>query len=789
MRSYKYLFNLFFCIFLSIKSIDASDANNIEYVKDEIFIRFHDTATETQREALAKSYSLVKIKSFFITKAILYRIEGKVDAKDLVLLLNENPFIKYADLNRKGYELQSMGESEPLFSNQWYLSGDYLGIKTNTIKWKEAMSIYSSKKEVGVAVIDSGIANYHPDLVNVRGGMTAEQNGIPNQDDDGFGLIDDGFGWNFVDSTPYPEDDYFHGTLVAGIIAGDSKNQIGITGIAPDSFIVPLKVMSATGDNALVSDLRLLSAIEYSVIVGVKIINLSMKFISPLQYSQVLQDAAFELSNQYDSLLICAAGNDTLDNDSLPLYPASYDGDAIISVAASDIDNSLAPFSHYGKNSVDLAAPGVAIFGPTISKRIIAYDGFDNDNGWTWGSGPYNQSNYRWSFFTAPSDGSTWVTDSDWDVYGNPLNYTASTNNFLSSPWIDLTSVSVPKLSVKIYHDLAQNWLLGSHDLLHFEISTDEINWYPIGLPVYGTTLYPGRIYNFDLRAFGGNYVKIRFRLATDSFYQADGVFIDDFMITGVSPFSYSGSEFEFSQGTSFAAPIVSGVAAMLLSHRPELSTQDVRKIILQSVTKVDGLADKVASGGIINAYEAIKLADAWQIESDTPQSFTLSSSVSPENSGTTTGSGSYQSGSAVSISASPQTGYQFSHWSDDASGSQNPLSITINQDTSIIANFSEIDESNEWSNASNLGNGWKSFSWFGSFYETNSNWIYHLKLGWIYRHGDNLSSLWFYSSKLGWIFTSNTLFPYLYVYQSSAWAYLQDDQLFSWANSSWSKI
>jgi hypothetical protein len=260
-------------------------------------------------------------------------------------------------------------------------------------------------------------------------------------------------------------------------------------------------------------------------------------------------------------------------------------------------------------------------------------------------------------------------------------------------------------------------------------------------------------------------------------------------MITGVSPFSYSGSEFEFSQGTSFAAPIVSGVAAMLLSHRPELSTQDVRKIILQSVTKVDGLADKVASGGIVNAYEAIKLADAWQIESDTPQSFTLSTSVSPQNSGSATGSGSYQSGSSVSISASPQTGYQFSHWSGDASGSQNPLSITINQDTSIIANFSEIDVSNSWSSSSNIGNGWKSFSWFGSFYETNSNWIYHLKLGWLYRHGDNLTSLWFYSSKYGWLFTSKNIFPYLFRHSKDSWIYLQDNQLYSWANQSWTAI
>jgi len=779
---------LIFIVFGVFSPLHAEKENS-SYVIDEIFIRFEENCTEPQREAVLKRYKLTKVRSFYITKAILFRIESEIDASELVQTINKLPIVKYADLNRLGYETLSTGINEPNFSLQWYLSGDYLGNETSTISWKEALEIYSPKQSIGVAVIDTGIANSHPDLANMRGGMIAEQNGFPNRDDDGFGLKDDAFGWNFVDGNPDPEDDYFHGTLVSGIISGDPGNNLGITGIAPDSFIVPLKVASATGSDAIVSDLRLLSAIEYSVIVGVKIINLSMRFLSPLQYSQVLQDAAFELSENYDSLLVCAAGNDSMNNDLTPLYPASYKGDAILSVAASDQQNSLCPFSHYGVNSVDLAAPGEAIYGATVSKKIVAYDGFDFDSGWTWGSSFSNQSNYRWRFFTAPSDGKTWVTDSDWDSFYNPLNYTAYTNNYLKSPWIDLSSTLVPKLAVKIYHDLAYNWLLGSYDFLHFEISIDDVNWYPLDQPIYGQTPYPGRFYNFDLSTFGGYYVKIRFRLDTDGVLQGDGVFIDDFTISGVAPFSFSGNEFQYSQGTSFAAPIVSGVAAMLLSHRPELSTQDVRKIILQSVTKVDGLADKVASGGIVNAYEAIKLADTWEIEPTSPEYYSLSSSPSPSNAGSISGSGSYASGTTISISATPTSGYEFSHWSGDASGSSNPLSFTINQHTNIIANFSGINDSNAWSSASEITNDWKSFSWFGQFFETSSNWIYHLKLGWLYRHGDNLTSLWFYSSDHGWLFTSKNIYPYLFHHTNNSWLYLKENRLFSWANQSWSAI
>ena len=421
------LLSIFFSVFLN----SYSQSPDGGYVTDEIFIRFKDSVSEQEKNTFAQINQLRKIRSFFITKAILFKVESGKDASEVVNSLNENPIIKYADLNRIGYKPQSIGVNEPGFPYQWYLSGHYLGNESSTIKWKEAMEIYSPKKSVGVAVIDSGIANYHPDLVNMRGGMIAEQNGFPNLDDDGFGFEDDAYGWNFVDDNPYPEDDFFHGTLVSGIISGDPSNGIGITGIAPDSFIVPLKVMSATGSNAIVSDLRLLLAVEYSVMVGVKIINLSMKFISPLQYSQVLQDAALELSENYDTLLVCAAGNDSLNNDLSPIYPASYEGDAILSVAASDQLNSLSPFSHYGVSSVDLAAPGEAIFGATVSNEIVVHERFDFDNGWTWGSSYLNQSNYRWSFFTAPSDGQTWVTDSDWDLFYNPLNYTAYTDNYL----------------------------------------------------------------------------------------------------------------------------------------------------------------------------------------------------------------------------------------------------------------------------------------------------------------------------------------------------------------------
>jgi len=174
--------------------------------------------------------------------------------------------------------------------------------------------------------------------------------------------------------------------------------------------------------------------------------------------------------------------------------------------------------------------------------------------------------------------------------------------------------------------------------------------------------------------------------------------------------------------------------------------------------------------------------------------SYSLSTSSSPSNSGTVSGDGTYNSGSTISISATPSNSYQFSHWSGDAYGSSNPLSFTINQDTNIVANFSvtgtnNTSDNNSWSSAVNLGNGWRSFSWFGEFFEVSQNWIYHENMGWLYQFGNNLNSLWFYSPEHGWLFTSKSIFPYLYGHNLKAWIYSSGSNFLLWNGVIWNTI
>jgi len=104
-----------------------------------------------------------------------------------------------------------------------------------------------------------------------------------------------------------------------------------------------------------------------------------------------------------------------------------------------------------------------------------------------------------------------------------------------------------------------------------------------------------------------------------------------DLFAPGVQIYSTApGNEYQNAQGTSMASPVTAGVAALLLSYFPELTAVDVKDILMKSVRTFDGLMvvkpgtkDEMVdfsalsvSGGIVNAYEAVKLADSWKISS-----------------------------------------------------------------------------------------------------------------------------------------------------------------------------
>ncbi|HEX6261405.1 MAG TPA: S8 family peptidase [Actinomycetota bacterium] len=247
-----------------------------------------------------------------------------------------------------------------------------------------------------VAVVDSGVRITHDDLDNnlwVNGGETPAN----LVDDDGNGYVDDVHGCSFTPALcSNLSDDASgagHGTHVAGTIAAEGENAQGIIGVCPHCRIMVTKFDLTTAGEV--------AAYAYARKNGARVINGSF---GGAVWSKVSYNAIKQL-NQAGIVAVFAAGNDSLDNDTAagnpvtggisPAFPASYNLPNIIAVAASNHHdeygyftgcNAPSPgdgfskaecsFSNVGRESVDLAAPGVDIRS-SVKTGDTAYDEFN----------------------------------------------------------------------------------------------------------------------------------------------------------------------------------------------------------------------------------------------------------------------------------------------------------------------------------------------------------------------------------------------------------------------------
>ncbi len=272
--------------------------------------------------------------------------------------------------------------NDPYYTNGslWGMYGDSSPSKTNQYGSQagEAWAAGNTNcKSVWVGIIDEGYMYTHEDLAANAGVNPGEiaGNGV---DDDGNGYVDDVYGWDFVgnNNTVFDGTSDDHGTHVAGTIGGVGNNGKGVAGICWQVNLFSAKFLGKNGgttDNAI-------QAVNY--ITDLKV-NRGVNFVATNNswggggYSQALHDA-IEGAKNANILFIAAAGNgDSQGNginiDLNPSYPASYDNDNIISVAAITSTGGITTWSNYGSTSVDIGAPGSGIYStvPKSSKGSV----------------------------------------------------------------------------------------------------------------------------------------------------------------------------------------------------------------------------------------------------------------------------------------------------------------------------------------------------------------------------------------------------------------------------------
>ena len=221
--------------------------------------------------------------------------------------------------------------------------------------------------EVIVAVIDTGVNIDHEllkDSIWVNNGEIPG-NGI---DDDHNGYIDDIWGWDFYNNdgsvfhdVSYPdsvlgskyEDD--HGTHVAGLIVS-AAGRVGELFKDSDTAHVKIMVLQINGgENSSGSTADAVKAIKYAEANGASICNLSWG-------SNENDSALMRTIGESGMLFVCCAGNEGTNNDLIPVYPASYEYDNILSVTGAEIGENIILKGNYGRLDVDICADSIERF-------------------------------------------------------------------------------------------------------------------------------------------------------------------------------------------------------------------------------------------------------------------------------------------------------------------------------------------------------------------------------------------------------------------------------------------
>ncbi|ADL53773.1 S8 family peptidase [Clostridium cellulovorans] len=292
-----------------------TDERNI--VKNEIIVKYK--SKENNSNVL--SYFLGSKKSE--SKIEKIKVDNREQLMQRIEELKNDSNVEFVQPNYK-YEKFDMIDTQSnnamttnsgLSGKQWYLENYQI-----PQVWDK-----STGKGVTVAILDTGIDSSHEDLIGkVKGGKDFTGTG------------------SYLDNNG-------HGTAIAGIIAADKANNIGITGVAYDSKLLSVKVLDENGfgDTATIAQ-----GIRWSADNGAKVLNISL---GSLEDDPILEESVNYAASK-GCILVAATGNYGFQKVT---YPAAYDN--VIAVGSVNETNQWCYFSSYGKE-LDIVAPGTKIY-------------------------------------------------------------------------------------------------------------------------------------------------------------------------------------------------------------------------------------------------------------------------------------------------------------------------------------------------------------------------------------------------------------------------------------------
>lgn len=391
------------------------------WVPGEAMVRFKQEVGRSEASRLLAPHN-ARVKDRFpnLDVSLVDLAEG-VSVPEALVEFRSDPSVAYAEPNKLIYG--SFVPDDPRFEDMWGLHNTGQAHRISDPPPSKASGTPDADGDVTeawdaqlgnpatvVGIIDSGVDVEHPDLDD---NIWINPDEIPANgiDDDGNGYVDDVNGWDFAqnDATLLETNSDIggieHGTHVAGTVAAEANNTTGVAGVCPSCNLMVLKFMKpgdTDGDHQpdeMIGTLGAeLKALDYAREEGAQIVNGSF---TTYLWSRSERAAYRDLGDD-GILAVLAAGNSSLDNDMLlnyqfpdgslafsPEYPASFDLQKILSVAASNhkdeygyftgCDTELArwrcEFTSWGHDSVDVVAPGVDIVSTIPDAKYATFNG------------------------------------------------------------------------------------------------------------------------------------------------------------------------------------------------------------------------------------------------------------------------------------------------------------------------------------------------------------------------------------------------------------------------------
>jgi subtilisin family serine protease len=333
------------------------------FVAGEMIVKYKSGATEVARTRSRRA-ARAAARERILTASMRRRgdtdgvevLTTTMDVNAAVDAMRNDPDVEYAEPNW-------IYQHEAVSNDPYVTSGQLWGMGTGF--GSQAVTAWANNKTncsgVYVGIIDEGYMYTHADLAGNVGTNPFEiaGNGV---DDDGNGLRDDVYGWDFAGNNASVFDGLGddHGTHVAGTIGAVGGNARGVAGMCWSGIrLLSAKFLGSTGGTTA----NAIKAIDYFTnlkLRGVNIVATNNSWGGG-GFSQALQDA-IERANAAGVLFIAAAGNSTLNCETSSCYPAEYPNANVISVASITSTGAISSFSNYGSTTIDIGAPGSGIF-------------------------------------------------------------------------------------------------------------------------------------------------------------------------------------------------------------------------------------------------------------------------------------------------------------------------------------------------------------------------------------------------------------------------------------------